>query len=308
MAIGLVAVFAIVIVLVATTATSTAGCGWCHRPQANALTKSVHERVACGSCHAASPVRLQASVDVVARMVPASLGGIKLDGPGRPMASSACTHCHDSVMAGEVVQARGIRIKHESCASGAPCATCHSAASHGRSTRVVRAPSMSGCTKCHLERGISTDCDVCHEGKMSADRVRDPAWVRVHGPDWKSDHGLGDQSTCAVCHSQDDCGRCHGPGVPHPGDFGSTHGDYAIESGQDKCLTCHKTGAFCEGCHTIEMPHPDGFLQQHSSIATFNEDPACTVCHPLEDCRSCHTYHIHPGGTKPPVGRDGGGA
>ena len=80
-----------------------------------------------------------------------------------------------------------------------------------------------------------------------------------------------------------------------------------MDSGEDKCLTCHKTSAFCEGCHKIEMPHPAGFLQKHSSIATSMEDPACAPCHPLEDCKSCHAFHVHPGGTQPPVGRNGEG-
>lgn len=306
-AVGVGALAIVALAFVGVAANSTSGCSSCHRAQSKALAATNHENVACEACHAAPPERFSAAIGVVFRMVPASIGGVRLNGPSRPMGDGACTGCHDATMSSGVVSAKGLRIKHSTCAIDSHCFSCHSSSAHGRATRVARTPTMTQCTTCHVKQRVSTQCVTCHTDEVSADRIKDPVWTQVHGRQWRTMHGLGDQATCLACHSQDDCGECHGPGVPHPVDFGSTHGKYAQEAGRDTCLSCHESESFCNGCHTIEMPHPEGFLQRHSSIAKFNEDPACTVCHPLEDCRSCHTYHIHPGGSKPPVGRNGEG-
>ena len=74
----------------------------------------------------------------------------------------------------------------------------------------------------------------------------------------------------------------------------------------DSCLTCHRSAEYCSGCHGIEMPHPKGFLQKHGRIATSPTDLKCAICHVQSDCTQCHEYHVHPGGTQPPVGRYGG--
>jgi hypothetical protein len=222
--------------------------------------------------------------------------------------NSACLECHGEVRAeGEIVVGKGLRIDHSACTMGSGCTSCHSTSTHGTATRVVRAPAMAECTGCHLSAGASTACETCHEGEMPTDRVRDPVWVRTHGPQWEEFHGLGDIRTCAVCHEGADCETCHGTGVPHAPDFGGSHGTYALDSGTDKCLSCHKSRTWCEGCHQVEMPHPEGFLQAHSGIAVSKEDPVCSRCHPLEDCKTCHGFHVHPGGAGPPAGKYGGG-
>lgn len=295
------------LVALGAVASSAAGCSSCHASQAEALAETGHASLACSVCHTGSSGQFAASVDVAVRMVPASVGGVAMDGPGRTVGSGPCLECHEDVLVDGLRAANGLRVDHVSCAAEAQCSACHSPSAHGTSTRLVRAPVMSACTVCHLERGASVACETCHEGEMAADHVRDPVWVSAHGPDWEIAHGLGEQQSCSVCHGQEDCARCHGPGVPHGQDFGSAHGAHAIESGRDACLTCHKSSSFCDGCHQVDMPHPTGFLQDHSSVATSMEDPACTTCHPITDCRSCHEFHIHPGGTQPPVGRFGEG-
>ena len=255
--------FVVVLFLaVGVVANSSAGCSACHASQSAALAASAHAAIECTVCHAAPPGRVAAGIDVVVRMVPSSIGGVDLDGPGRPIGSGPCVECHADVLSGEVLLKNGLRINHLACTSQTHCSMCHSQASHGTSTRVVRAASMSECTACHLEQSASVACESCHEGTLAADRVRDPVWARIHGPDWEDAHGLGDLRSCAMCHASGDCASCHGGGVPHAADFGATHGAYAVESGKDKCLTCHKTASFCEGCHRIEMPHPAGFLQR----------------------------------------------
>jgi hypothetical protein len=304
---ALAALVVVIGIIVGVAATSSVGCASCHESQTTSLASSAHAGEACSTCHAAPPQQFAARLDVIVRMLPSSIGGVDLDGPGRPMGSRSCITCHDDVLSGDVVTKNGIRINHQACASETSCRVCHSASSHGTSTRFVRAPVMAECTACHLEDGASVECKTCHEGEMTPDLIRDSGSASIHGADWKDAHGVGDQRTCAVCHAPDDCARCHGSGVPHPADFGATHGTYALESGQDLCLTCHETASFCEGCHVTGMPHPEGFLQNHSGVATSTEDPACTPCHPLVDCKSCHTFHVHPGGPQPTTGPNGAG-
>lgn len=304
---GIAVLVGVALVTASVGVNSDAGCALCHASQADALTQTAHAGVTCAACHAASPRQVSARLDVVFRMVPRSITGVRLASAGRPIGRRACLDCHGAVLAeGKVMAGDGLRIEHAACADGALCAGCHSVSSHGTSTRVVRSAAMADCTGCHLTVGASTACDTCHEGNMPSDRVRDPVWVRTHGPDWKELHGLGDLRTCAVCHAGTDCEDCHGAGVPHPTDFGGTHGSYAIESGTGGCLTCHESASWCANCHRVDMPHPDGFLQEHSGVAVGQEDPACTRCHPAEDCKTCHGFHVHPGGTRPPVGKYGG--
>jgi hypothetical protein len=147
---------------------------------------------------------------------------------------------------------------------------------------------------------------MCHAGSTPPLKKDSPAWVRFHGADVSTTHGSQDLRSCAPCHAATWCARCHHVAVPHPADFGQTHGAVAIDSGTNGCFTCHKSQAYCDGCHGIEMPHPVGFLQIHSTVAKGVFDPKCTTCHVLDDCVQCHTYHIHPGGSGPSASSTGG--
>jgi len=113
---------------------------------------------------------------------------------------------------------------------------------------------------------------------------------------WRETHGMGDQDTCQTCHPADFCAKCHGVPVPHPIDFGASHGQAAIEN-PSACLTCHKSEeTFCDTCHGTEMPHPADYIQAHVTIAQGDSDPRCIRCHVQSDCSACHALHTHPGG------------
>jgi hypothetical protein len=166
---------------------------------------------------------------------------------------------------------------------------------------------MAACVACHTKERAPLKCTTCHEGKLTSARSRDPEWVREHGPNWKTMHGTGNLASCGSCHAPSMCRTCHKIDLPHPANFGAKHGAIAESVGTEVCLTCHKTEAYCDGCHGTPMPHPAGFLQKHSKVATSETDPKCVTCHVADDCKQCHVYHVHPGGTQPPVGRTGGG-
>lgn len=285
---------------------STIVCTRCHASQSSALARSPHKDVECATCHFSSRGSVPSRFDVVARMLPNSLGHVRLEGPGRPVGSGACLQCHAKLLEGGVVSKNGLRIDHSQCAVSSACESCHGQSMHGSSMRLVRGPSMTECVACHVANKAPVECSTCHVGKLTTSLARDPDWARVHGPDWKTMHGTGDLRTCVSCHPVDSCRSCHHIDFPHPANFGPTHGVLAESVGTAACYSCHQGPAYCDGCHGVRMPHPAGFLQRHSKAATSVNDPKCLICHVLDDCVECHTNHVHPGGTKPPVGRNGG--
>jgi hypothetical protein len=298
----------VVLILVAALgigAASTVACSYCHASQATAFGRSPHAGIPCSTCHFSARGPILSRLDVLTRMLPSSIGGVRLVDSGRPVGGAVCVYCHTKIASGGVVSKNGLRINHSRCSVTSTCEDCHSQSIHGTSTRFVRTSSMTACFACHVANKAPVGCSVCHAGQLPAGRQRDPEWIREHGPDWKTMHGTGDLRSCASCHTSDSCRPCHLIDFPHPSDFGATHGALAKSVGEAACLTCHKQSAYCTACHGVEMPHPVGFLQAHSRIAKSATDPKCVTCHVASDCEQCHTYHIHPGGTAPPVGRNG---
>lgn len=275
------------------------GCASCHdAPGFRAATKaSPHAAVDCRSCHVPA--------DVFGRVAFASRQPFGMYIPlaraiARDVAAvpdSRCVACHDHLNDLPVVR-NGLRIAHASCASGAVCSDCHSNVAHGESTSWARTYSMDSCLGCHVPEK-KTACDLCHEGRLPSGRITSGSFAVTHGPEWRSTHGMGDATTCMVCHTQDDCVGCHGAGLPHDADFFGKHGTYSIQA-EAKCSGCHEE-SFCNDCHQIPMPHGDDFTQGHALDAA--EQPAlCERCHADSDCTTCHEKHVHPGGA---IGKGG---
>jgi hypothetical protein len=160
---------------------------------------------------------------------------------------------------------------------------------------------MERCVACHTERNASLECETCHDDKVDREQVTSTIWRVTHGSTWQVTHGMGDTDSCATCHHPTYCSRCHGVALPHPADFGTTHGAPA-QAARAKCSQCHDRKAFCDDCHGISMPHPASFLPKHSKLAAERHDGACMKCHYESDCDNCHTRHIHPGGTDGTLG------
>jgi hypothetical protein len=229
-------------------------------------------------------------------MYPAALFGRGLADPAQQTLRASCLACHGKILAGVITVGR-LRIKHSTCASGPTCDTCHSTVAHGKAVRWAQTPVMQDCVACHTAQGASVACETCHTGTPGERTTTTGPWQVTHGPDWRTTHGLGDTSTCVTCHPGDFCVKCHKVQVPHPVDFGASHGAAALAD-TASCLVCHTSRAqFCDTCHGMEMPHPAGFLKAHSKIAKGVADPACQRCHDNADCDTCHANHVHPGGS-----------
>lgn len=272
-------------------------CAICHKSQSVATDKTAHASTGCYDCHVESGVwgfPAQKNAEFF-RMYPKAVFSDGLQGPASTLGRSACLGCHEDVLK-RVVSGDGLSIRHSVCAPGATCDGCHSTVAHPKNVRWIMNPSMEACVACHRARGASLVCETCHTSEPEERRSIRGAWQHTHGSTWRRTHGMGDQSQCGICHASDFCGRCHGAPVPHPVDFGATHGTYALRD-RDKCQVCHKSEKdFCFECHKTPMPHPASFLKGHMTVAKSLSDPACIRCHVDTDCGTCHTYHTHPGG------------
>ncbi len=290
----LVAVVAIPLLFAGTS--SSRFCSLCHQSASPStdIGGAVHNDRSCYSCHLERgwidwPA---AKFREFTRMYPkALLGKNEPAGPGVRVASGVCLRCHGDVLA-QTVERGGFRMAHKAMPPSATCDSCHSA--HPGVSRWVREPVMEECVSCHAANGASTKCDLCHEAKPPSARLTKGPWQVTHGPGWATNHGAGTLQYCVTCHEKGFCENCHKVPMPHPADFGGTHGDYAKKT-DARCNTCHSEQTFCLACHQVPMPHPSGFFGDHSSVATGYEDERCLKCHDKESCWQCHIKHIHPG-------------
>lgn len=294
---GVAGAVLVLLVLGAAASSLPSGCSSvCHRAQAKALASDEHSNVSCYRCHLARGAWSYPGFigSILFRMNARALTGSGYHTAVVQTSRSACIRCHEGTF--ELTsESGGIRIKHSSCAPGPTCDSCHATVAHGSAVRWDGTYSMDDCVACHRAQNAPIACDTCHAQKARAARTRG-AWQVTHGPNWEKTHGLGDLDTCGTCHGEGFCEKCHKAPVPHPEDWGGTHGQYAIED-RASCETCHSSSAWCASCHGRQMPHPSGFLQEHSSIASGLADPECIRCHDKSDCGTCHTYHVHPGGS-----------
>lgn len=268
-------------------------CAGCHNEQAftQATKASSHADVSCVVCHAGPGIADR--VNFGARQAYMMLVPI-IHRDSNVEYDSRCIACHDDL--DDVVFSDGIKIAHETCAVGSTCTDCHGRVTHGPLEGVWTSTyEMDLCLECHTTTDAKQDCAKCHEGRNEGDRTVKGAWAVTHGPDWERTHGMGNLDTCAACHLDGRCAKCHGAGVPHGVTFLGTHGEVA-ESPKGDCASCHEDD-FCDECHSgVEMPHPVGFLEVHSDLVDQDGDTACLNCHQKADCDTCHVAHVHPGG------------
>lgn len=293
---GAVSALALLLFLAAGPATLAAPrtCASCHSAAYAKWQASPHAKVGCGSCHTdrAAALGLGNSVGLLGDVTHTGAGSNVL-----PVPNTGCLRCHPSAkLDATVLTSSGLRMSHRGLlAAGYRCVDCHADVAHSvpaaRSTR----PTMSRCATCHNNEKVTGACTTCHAEAASKVQARqvDPEWSKTHGPDWKTLHGMGDLSTCTLCHARADCQKCHGLPMPHDDAFVADHGTVA-KQGVQVCLACHQQ-SFCDSCHGIQMPHPAGFLAAHPTVAKEPNAP-CLRCHTQANCDDCHQAHVHPYG------------
>lgn len=281
----------------ALVATLRPSCEGCHGTQAEMLEQGFHAESDCRRCHEPSGFANRwGFVNTVAyRMFLSVPGDQALYNATVP--NYACQRCHES--SSGITHNNGINIKHDVCAEGIRCTSCHAGIFHENPEKITIGYTMDTCLRCHAQRQFSSasNCEMCHDGRTFSRTTMPTSFRAAHGTNWDTTHGLADLKTCRMCHEKSFCERCHGPGVPHSGTFMPQHSRYGKDP-DNKCETCHSDTRACDRCHGIEMPHPEGFLKNdHSRLTAERGWDACTGCHiKRTDCDMCHVAHTHPGG------------
>lgn len=274
-------------------------CASCHEEQDLAgqpSGSSAHEGVACVSCHVGPTLTERVSFGYYQAFGMMVTLVSTHDTRISRIQDSACVRCHDDL--GTITEAGGLRVRHDVCAEGSTCTSCHSTVAHPEAISWPTTYAMEKCLSCHGAREASQNCESCHTGRLERRLPRTGTFPITHGPNWRRTHGMGEMSTCAACHDTDSfCTPCHGPGVPHTPRFVSVHGPISSSS-EAQCTSCHKQ-SFCDECHVYEMPHPLEFTLEHSAIVAEEGEGGCATCHVQADCVNCHELHVHPGGAGP---------
>lgn len=205
------------------------------------------------------------------------------------------------------------------------------AASHGK----VASTQSTSCAICHARE----TCERCHAnaasvsliaGLLPDERSRSleiGRTARYDAPsshqqnDWRDAHGstaILSIASCANCHTQPSCERCHGggsgtsrktilmlpgPGLPaalgvdpsrvalplHPANFAARHGATAASNGMN-CAQCHAEQA-CTACHAAQESrrfHNANFVERHAADV-FTNATDCQSCHNTQRfCLDCH--------------------
>jgi nitrate/TMAO reductase-like tetraheme cytochrome c subunit len=279
-------------------------CRTCHlkKNTYEAWTKSPHREISCVKCHQ-KPSVAGYFVDQV-KMVK-RISSFILSSYQKPLTSnidnSSCLQCHQKIEKRIVVK-NAIRVRHKDfLEEGQECTDCHGTVGHMGTLDKQENPSMEKCANCHNNKIASTKCKICHIEKVKREVRHSGPWKITHGKDWRQTHGMGNLTSCIICHSKKDCSRCHLE-MPHDENWPYYHGNMALK---DDCFECH-VKSFCDDCHRIEMPHPASFLPKHSKITKKKGDELCYRCHIRDDCQQCHVRHTHPGLKQPipvPEGR-----
>ncbi|HDP70037.1 MAG TPA: hypothetical protein ENN38_04415 [Actinobacteria bacterium] len=280
-------------------------CKSCHimRCEIDSLKNSRHKDVLCLSCHSKP-----GALGFIAETLEGMQNGIAyfFKSYEEPIVATvtneSCLTCHKEIQEGLHIN-NAIRVSHKEFLSvGYKCADCHNTVAHGDSIAQPNLPHMDKCTGCHNNEDAPTTCSICHVKRMKREIRALGPWAITHGPTWERTHGMGNLTTCIICHETEKCAKCHTE-MPHPESWPYVHGEKAKSvTKEDKCAGCH-VESFCDDCHRVEMPHPQKFLPEHPDIVKKDGDKICYNCHIKGDCKLCHEKHIHPGLTPSEIER-----
>lgn len=224
---------------------------------------------------------------------------------------------------------RGCTVCHHHTPEGAAHPACRNCHEISPVREDMRKPSLKAayhrqCLRCHREWSHETACEVCHPPKAGRGRElgmaslprKDDIMGRMHPPipepettlyQTKYKHVVGTNVlfrhkehihrfgfTCAECHHEDSCSRCHEEGKSE------AQRVKTLEEHHSPCAHCHdmESTEKCDHCHHLKgEPVPAPF--EHAStgwpLTPYHEDKSCRVCHVSvrfvkldRDCNACH--------------------
>ncbi|MDH3222550.1 MAG: hypothetical protein OEO23_02450 [Gemmatimonadota bacterium] len=215
-----------------------------------------------------------------------------------------CLNCHDGVVEEAVAWVEpqshpsNLRFSHlvhmerqQVAGEAWDCASCHGEGSRPDLMTVERA-SPEGCLTCHAHEAPShliesRDCAACHTVLPEARGLTEeviaafPQPASHLEPDFQGSHGtlaVEEGNSCAFCHSQESCTRCHANGAALPA-------VRALATDARVAAVVSETAPH----YSEPATHLDsGWNELHGQLA-IEEVSSCANCHTESSCRGCHT-------------------
>jgi hypothetical protein len=149
---------------------------------------------------------------------------------------SECVECHQGVIKpADFHQANYLLVHAVEAQRGRPdCSACHRA--------------QTFCVGCHERSGIGTRGETQRNGRDPAQQYHPPGWAAMSasGGNLHAQVARRNIASCASCHREDDCMRCHSANAgsmrvsPHPpGWRGSARCRALDRNNRRMCLRCH---------------------------------------------------------------------
>ncbi len=278
-------------------------CSSCHEmaPEYTTWQASAHSQIGCTDCHIEPGVlnlmkdKMGAMVQVYKHVTKSYDSPIEYPVAHKGMIKNEqCLKCHSSNR--QYSPSGDIIVPHDKhIAKGVQCVQCHSGVAHGNiaerevskasnipfvqwTTTVAEQemvpkfsrPRMDTCVKCHIERGVSTNCTLCHSDMGVPASHKDQVG-------WKVSHGLSAEQDLKACD------KCHSYGFTEPiGDQKLAVGQYAREN------------QFCLDCHTKRPPNHGNKADE----TWLSEHGGSVKSKAIQNCLACHD--VKPGETKAP--------
>ena len=283
------------------------------------------DSVTCLTCHAASdpPRRM-----IVAGPDPNLCVGCHAHRREAHITPTApCRTCHLAIADAPWLSAERIsRFPKPAWHNAEDFAASHGKVSGTQSASCAVCHARETCEQCHanadrltLITGLSRDSRIASLVSGHSARYDPPSSHR--NTNWRDEHGAQarqSSASCANCHTQPSCEKCHaggsgtsraaivtlpGAGVKaglgvsparitlplHSTDFQSRHGSIAATGGMN-CAQCHAE-TVCAGCHAAQESrkfHANNFVERHAADV-FTNAADCQTCHNTQRfCLDCH--------------------
>ena len=234
---------------------------------------------------------------------------------------SACAACHD----GDVVRvvdwtpptttrASALAFSHpahfrstgDDADPQAACSACHRAPdTKGRMAVVAPRPDL--CLECHAHEATShmapdRDCLQCHVPVSRATRLSPEDVAGLPRPDWHDAPGFAgghgptperSATTCAVCHAQESCTRCHM----------NADAVAAIRALEPDGRVAEHVAALPPAYPAPQSHASAGWRWSHGSVALAGA-ASCGNCHARTSCTTCHDRSLAVLASLPSVAAD----
>jgi hypothetical protein len=165
-----------------------------------------------------------------------------------PIANENCELCHKSLRkvssTGDLIIPHEAHTKLRDL----KCVDCHRWLVHKQgATKTVRnRPPMIVCYKCHDGKKASNSCSSCHTEKSVPEDHKSAEWPVVHSQVQQQDPTYCDNCHGWV---KDYCSECHQRRPSsHADKWRTVHRDKIAAVGKNSCAHCHKDD-FCVRCH-----------------------------------------------------------